>query len=269
MIYRPKLQKPKIKITEKPAYIFDIAGEINKVAEIANELEKLKREYRLKIADLEQLKNKTETEIEKDLKELNANFVKDAFKIIQNSSLFVIQKFEEKLQEAKNELNRARIIQKGDTGDNGKDGISPDINSIVKNVINLIPLPKDGKDAVIDEIKIIEAIIKKLLEKGLEIKNIKNLEETLRHLSSKTMLGGKMGGGGGSWKQKQLSGTINGSNTVFTFAGDPPAEFSERVFLNYIEQNPFTDYTISGTTVTYTTAPDASLSGFPHIIRFM
>lgn len=52
------------------------------------------------------------------------------------------------------------------------------------------------------------------------------------------------------------SGTINGSNTAFTIANTPIAG-TVQVFLNGLLQTVSNDYTISGTTITYTTAPVA------------
>jgi hypothetical protein len=52
------------------------------------------------------------------------------------------------------------------------------------------------------------------------------------------------------------TGTVNGSNTTFTLANTPIAG-TEQVFLNGLLQEPGAgnDYTISGTTITYLTAP--------------
>jgi phage-related tail fiber protein len=52
------------------------------------------------------------------------------------------------------------------------------------------------------------------------------------------------------------SGTVNGSNTTFTLANTPTAG-TEEVFLNGLLQDPGAgnDYTISGATITYLTAP--------------
>lgn len=50
------------------------------------------------------------------------------------------------------------------------------------------------------------------------------------------------------------SGTINGSNTSFTLANTPTVG-TETIFLNGLEQNITTDYTISGSTITYLVAP--------------
>lgn len=97
--------------------------------------------------------------------------------------------------------------------------------------------------------------------------HIKGLDEEFKRLSSVNTSSPRGIPRIPKWQQKNLSGLINGVNTVFTFEGGTPIEYSDRIFLNYVEQNPLTDYTISGRTITYTVAPDASLSGLPHIIR--
>lgn len=60
-----------------------------------------------------------------------------------------------------------------------------------------------------------------------------------------------------SWVVREApSGTINGSNTIFTLANTPTAG-TEEVFLNGVLQHPGAgnDYTISGGTITYLSAP--------------
>ncbi len=52
------------------------------------------------------------------------------------------------------------------------------------------------------------------------------------------------------------SGSINGSNVTFTLANTPTTG-SEMVFLNGVLQTFTTDYSISGATITFTTAPIA------------
>lgn len=52
------------------------------------------------------------------------------------------------------------------------------------------------------------------------------------------------------------SGAINGSNTSFTL-GNTPIVGTETIYLNGLEQNVTTDYTISGSTITYLVAPIA------------
>lgn len=63
---------------------------------------------------------------------------------------------------------------------------------------------------------------------------------------------------GSFYVREELTGTINGSNTVFYLSGTPMSG-KEMVFLNGIMQNAGAgnDYTISGSTVTFATAPIA------------
>ena len=57
--------------------------------------------------------------------------------------------------------------------------------------------------------------------------------------------------------QEQPSGTINGVNTTFTLSFSPNYQQSVMVFVNGLYKAPFVDYTISGTTITFTEAPAA------------
>lgn len=58
------------------------------------------------------------------------------------------------------------------------------------------------------------------------------------------------------------AGLINNSNTTFTLAFAPIAG-TERIYINGIRQKPGigNDYTISGSTITFTTAPKTKGSG--------
>lgn len=70
------------------------------------------------------------------------------------------------------------------------------------------------------------------------------------------------GGSSPTFYNDTVSGTIDGSNTTFTVSHTITGAIT--LFLaNSMYQNGV-DYTFSGTTITYTTAPDASLSGQPH-----
>lgn len=66
-------------------------------------------------------------------------------------------------------------------------------------------------------------------------------------------------GGGTTIYTETVSGTINGSNTIFTVPTTVAAPIV-LVLANSTYQN-LVDYTVSGTTITMTTAPDSSLSG--------
>lgn len=75
---------------------------------------------------------------------------------------------------------------------------------------------------------------------------------------------GSSGGGAGTWYT--VTGTINSSNVTFTIPVAVKSDFL--LVLNRQPQAQGTDYTYlagaSTTTITYTSAPDSSLSGTPH-----
>lgn len=58
-----------------------------------------------------------------------------------------------------------------------------------------------------------------------------------------------------------VSGTINGSNVTFTVPTSISTAFA--LYLGNSIYQPGVDFTVSGTTITMTLAPDASLSGQP------
>lgn len=58
------------------------------------------------------------------------------------------------------------------------------------------------------------------------------------------------------WVDETPSGTVNGSNTAFTLSQTPfDSSDSVQVFLNGIKRDRVTEWTISGTTITFVTAP--------------
>lgn len=276
-IYRPTKIRPKTKkkVMDQLPPVFDVVKELGNASEFALSLERLRTRYQTKIDELDGITDITKANVQEELKRLNDQFVKDALVKIENIVTL-----------ANKELERAKTIQKGDKGDSikGDKGNPPSKDELVALIKPLIPSPVPGPKgdtirgprgdtAPVDEDSIITKLLKKLLKKELEIGKIKGLEERLRNMSSKLMLGGKGGGGQGSWKVKALLGTMNGTNTDFTYSGSLPATNSHIVELNYQPQNPLTDYTVSESngvvTVAYTVAPHASLNGFAHIIRFM
>ncbi len=68
-------------------------------------------------------------------------------------------------------------------------------------------------------------------------------------------------GGTGTWYT--VTGTIDGSNATFTIPVSPSSDIL--LFLARQPQMKTTDFTLSGSTITYAVAPDASLSGQPHM----
>lgn len=105
-------------------------------------------------------------------------------------------------------------------------------------------------------------------------------EATAKNLSGKTysmMLGitAKMITDIGSqlqqpWKLVTVSGTINGSNTVFTLNGSITPYDANSLQLSLARQPQIQgiDYTFSGTTITYVTPPPAELAGQPHYAQY-
>lgn len=62
-------------------------------------------------------------------------------------------------------------------------------------------------------------------------------------------------GGGGTFVNNEVpTGLVNGSNQVFTLAHSPAAG-SATVYWNGVLQTPTTQYSISGNTITFVTAP--------------
>jgi hypothetical protein len=57
------------------------------------------------------------------------------------------------------------------------------------------------------------------------------------------------------WKIEAPSGTINGSNKVFTLSQKPLENDATLVFLDGLLQTETTDYTLSNSTLTFVTAP--------------
>lgn len=64
-------------------------------------------------------------------------------------------------------------------------------------------------------------------------------------------------GGAGTPTQETPSGTVNGSNTTFTLAHTPASNANVLLYLDglFQRQGGGNDYTISGTTITFVTAP--------------
>lgn len=71
-----------------------------------------------------------------------------------------------------------------------------------------------------------------------------------------------LGGGGGQLTWYDVTGTIDGNNTTFTIPVSPASGII--LYLARQPQMDTLDYSVSGSTITYTYAPDASFSGGPH-----
>lgn len=69
------------------------------------------------------------------------------------------------------------------------------------------------------------------------------------------------------FEQVVPSGTVNGSNTAFTIAQAPMESANLLVFKNGLLQKQGTDYTFSGTTITFAVAPATASELIAYYIR--
>jgi hypothetical protein len=127
---------------------------------------------------------------------------------------------------------------KGDAGIDGKDG-SPDT-----------PIQ------IVDKINTLEEVIEQKTIKGLS-NIISNLQRAIKEKTVK-----QMGGGGFSdvnfVESETPTGVVNGVNTDFVLSSTPTPSTSLKVFVNGQRFKITEDYTLSGTTITFVTAPPTS-----------
>lgn len=57
------------------------------------------------------------------------------------------------------------------------------------------------------------------------------------------------------WVNETPTGTVNGSNTAFTLSQTPSEDEAIFLSVNGLNQELTTDYSVSGTTITFVTAP--------------
>ena len=137
--------------------------------------------------------------------------------------------------------------------------------AMVARMAEMHPKMMAEMKAMLPEVETAEVVRDKLesLSDGekLSIQAIQDLAEILEELKKK---GGKIVGGGGGVNLGALnihfiddetpSGTVNGSNTIFTISLTP-ATGSLKVYRGGTRQRVTEDYTLSGTTITFTIAP--------------
>lgn len=138
---------------------------------------------------------------------------------------------------------------KGDMGENGKDGE--------------VGVPgKDGKDGSPDTKEQVRDKLEELKDgEKLSIQAIQDLSKILEELR-KVEKGGKVGGGFSKIHMDRHfiddetpTGSINGTNTSFTISKAPNPTSSLKVYSGGIRLRVTEDYTISGRTITFNTAP--------------
>lgn len=144
-----------------------------------------------------------------------------------------------------------------------KDTLEVDEPKIVAEVLAQIKLPEqkdiilDTPDQIADKLESIEPEDKKL--KIEAIRDLRKELDELRRLRTQTF-----GGGGGFSKiamdlhlvdDETPSGTINGTNKDFTVANIPSPASSLKVYRGGARQRITEDYTFSGNTISFTSAP--------------
>lgn len=189
----------------------------------------------------------------------------------------------------------------GRDGKDGQDGMTPviDHEAIAKKAAKLIKLPEFPKPEKIDPKAITQAVIKTLQEdKPLTMEHVRGLSEEIasyrnqlagKHYGSTTMVrgGGDVvtagsniaittnadgqkvitgtGGGVGTVYTETPTGLINGSNKIYTTAHAITTIFNFSINGQYIHP---ADYSVVGSTITFVTALDASLSGLAFTIIY-
>lgn len=169
-------------------------------------------------------------------------------------------------------------VRKGDKGDVG-DSIKGDkgdsyilTSQDKKEIASKIKVPV--VDKIIEKTEVIKEVEKKTdpkdiakklntLKEVIDPKTIKGLEETLKQYATAiTSAQNKpiLAGGGGFVERNFIddetpTGTVNGTNKVFTLANTPNPSTSLKVFVNGARMRITEDYTLSGATITFITAP--------------
>lgn len=145
----------------------------------------------------------------------------------------------------------------------GEPGQDADEESIIERVKESLLEPVTNK--VGESLPALATSVRDALEllqgdERLDVEAIKGLKEMIDEIKAKPL-----GGGGGFSKiamesklidDETPSGTINGSNTVFTIAHAPNPINSLKVYLNGQRLRITEDYTLSGKTITLLVAPD-------------
>lgn len=144
---------------------------------------------------------------------------------------------------------------------NLKDGESPEVEAIIEELKQYIPEPLE--ELPVEQQRtytrdLLEGIQEE--EEKLAISAIAHLEERLDELFKRPV---GTGGGGFNYgaleihiiDDENISGTINGVNQTFTINHAPSPVSSLKVYRGGARQRITEDYTLSGSTITFTIAP--------------
>lgn len=126
---------------------------------------------------------------------------------------------------------------KGDPGDPGEPGLDAtpvDEEALVGRIVSMLPIPKNGepgKNAVVDEDKIISQLISRLQkDKPLDISHIRNAQTFIKNgvqYKIEELMRGAGGSTGGGSTPLTPTGTVNGFNQVFGVVSQPSSVISD------------------------------------------
>lgn len=219
-----EIRIPEVESLRKKGEDFDsLLGELRAVKESIDYLNELK---------------KTENKIDKSvgsLHELLTKAVSDVQSIIYQIVVLAQEKLSG-LPSTEELLAYIPIPKDGKDGQDGKDGTTPDLDVVAKEVLSKIDLPTKEE---------LEDTLKQLVsKKKLTVKDIDGIDEYIASIRRAVMLGGNVRGGGdtvaagsgvtittsngvktinaaGGVSVETPTGTVDGSNTVFTVSNAP------------------------------------------------
>lgn len=162
----------------------------------------------------------------------NTELIQTATKTVTEQATGMMKRIEQKLETVRDGLD-------GANGINGRDGKDADEERVIREVLNKLPKPQDGKDADISVINELENKIKQLNER------ITNIPRATGRMGTRRIP---------MLRAIDLTADVNGSATTFTVPRD-----TVRVHLVWSTQfpvvlRPDVDFTLSGQTLTLVTA---------------
>ena len=227
-------------------------------------------------------------EIKKQILERGIKSLMDEAKVPMKIHLEVVKQLQTAIQNHKKDIEKwdnylkTHPIQKGDKGEKGDsikgepgESIKGDkgepgktVKQIVKEIRVEQPIVTEKiikettKTEKIDEDKIIEDLLEKLKkEQILDLTHIKGaqtfIKDGIKYRVEELMHGGSKSSGGTGYTVETPSGTIDGTNVTFTVTAVPVYIISDGA--TYFANN---GYTISGLTLTLTSAPLGFLRSF-------
>jgi hypothetical protein len=224
------------------------------VESFSNVVKRVKMVESKLIQDIQEVKktltdfnNKLKGEADLDIKKLKSEITNAVSKKLNEITL----SYNRKVKEIENKLSDV------------KDGKDADEEIIVNKVISKIEIPEvEDLENNIPKLgtQIRDALELLQGEERLDMDAIAGLSEALEELRGIR----KLGGGGGFSKiamegkiidDETPTGTINGTNKIFTLASSPNPISSLKVYRGGARQRITEDYTLSGKTITFTIAP--------------